>query len=76
MTGEGASRGKKGSRSSNIIGAVKRVLVHAGGAILSCYLLALILNVVVLLLYMEGGKTSAFGWVLSVGSVVFARREM
>ena len=76
LAGAVPSRGEKGMRSSDTIGAVKLILRLADGALLSCYLLALILNVVVLLLSAKGGKTSAFSWVLSVKSVDFTRREM
>ena len=76
LAGAGPSRGEKGTMNNDTIGAVKLILRLADGALLSCYLLALILNVVVLLLYAKGSKTSAFSWVLSVKSVDFARREM
>ena len=76
LKGDGPHRGRKGGRNGDIIEAVKRVFLLAAGATLFCNFLALILNVVVLLLSMKGGRTSAFSWVLSVGSVCVARREM
>ena len=76
LAGAGPSRGEKGTRNSDTIGAVKLILLLAAGAILFCYLLALVLNVVVLIFSAKGGKTFAFSWVLNAGSVVFRRREM
>ena len=76
LKGDGPHRGRKGGRNGDIIEAVKRVLVLAAGATLFCNFLASLLHVVFLLLYMKGGKTSAFSWVLSVGSVDFTRRKM
>ena len=76
LTGVGPSRGRKGGRKGDIIEAVKRVLVLAAGATLFCYFLASLLHVVFLLLYMKGGRTSAFSWMLRVGSVDLTRREV
>ena len=76
LKGDGPHRGRKGGKNGNIIEVVKRVLMLAAGAILSCYFLASLLHVVFLLLYMKGGRTSAFSWMLRVGSVGVARRKM
>ena len=77
VTEEGASLGQKATLYDGTVSAIARNLQLAGGALLCSYVLILaIYNGLVLLLSEKGGKTSAFSWVLSVGSVDFVRREV
>ena len=77
LTEEGASLGQKATWYDDMRSAIARNLRLASGALLCSYVLILaIYNGLVLLLSEKGGKTSAFSWVLSVGSVDFVRREV
>ena len=77
LTEEGASLGQKATWYDDIISAIARNLRFASGALLCSYVLIFaIYNGLVLLLSAKGGKTSAFSWERSAGSVVFTRREV